>query len=99
MVRTAASISAAVRSGHFCVATSSNCARLTLPTLLVLGFGEPFLILATFISNTDAGGVFLINLNERSAYTVMITGIGKPSSMPCVSALNCLQNSMILTPC
>jgi hypothetical protein len=37
MVRTAASISAAVRSGHFCCATSSSCARVTLPTLLVFG--------------------------------------------------------------
>jgi hypothetical protein len=35
----------------------------------------------------------------RSWNTVMTTGIGMPASIFWVRALNCLQNSMMLTPC
>ena len=48
IVLTAASMSAAVISGILVVAISSSCARLTLPTLSVLGVPEPFLIPAAF---------------------------------------------------
>src|SRR5690606_25228468 len=67
MVRTAASMSAAVRSGHFMLATSSSWARVTLPTLWVFGVAEPLSILAVMRSGTAAGGVFLIKVKERSA--------------------------------
>ena len=36
-------------------------------------------ILAAFLSNTAAGGVLVINVNDRSAYMVITTGIIKPS--------------------
>jgi len=41
MVRTAASMSAAVKSGIFALAISSACARVMVPTLSVLGRGDP----------------------------------------------------------
>ena len=40
-----------------------------------------------------------MNVKLRSLYTVMTTGVGSPFSMDDVCALNCLQNSMMLTPC
>ena len=46
----------------------------------------------------EAGGVLVINVKERSAYTVITTGI----IFPCISwvfALKALQNSIIFTPC
>ena len=49
--------------------------------------------------STDAGGVFMMKVKLRSLYTVITTGIGSPFSTFCVCALNCLQNSMMLTPC
>jgi hypothetical protein len=70
-----------------------------LPTLLVFGSPEPLAIPATLRSSTDAGGVFLMKVKERSLYTVITTGIGRPGSVPWVSALNALQNSMMFTPC
>ena len=42
MVRTAASMSAAVRSGSLAWAISSSCWRVTVPTLRVLGRNLPF---------------------------------------------------------
>src|SRR5699024_3135569 len=46
---------------------------------------------------TAAGGVFVINVNERSSNTEISTGIIKPA-WSCVCALNSLQNPMILIP-
>ena len=47
-----------------------------------------------------AGGVFVMNVNERSEKTVITTGIVMSSFVwACVRALNSLQNSMMLTPC
>src|SRR5690606_26919576 len=65
-VRTAASRSAAVRSGIFTFAISSSCCRLTLPTLAVLGVPDPFGTPAAFCSRTAAGGVFVMNVKLRS---------------------------------
>ena len=49
-------------------------------------------------SSTAAGGVLVMNVNERSSNTVISTGtIVLPWA--CVCALNDLQNSMMLTPC
>ena len=47
----------------------------------------------------DAGGVFITKVKLRSLYTLIITGTGEPTSMPCVCALKALQNSIMLTPC
>src|SRR3954466_9743908 len=47
---------------------------------------------------TAAGGVLVTNVNERSSYTVMTTGIVVPMSFA-VWALNALTNSMMLMPC
>ena len=51
-----------------------------------------------FLISTVAGGVFMMNVKLLSAYAVMITGIGRPGSTPCVCALNALQNSMMFSP-
>src|SRR5271157_2542318 len=94
----AASTDAAFRSGIFCLAISSTCFSVTLPTLSLFGAPDPLAMPAARFSNTDAGGVLVINVNERSLYTVITTGTINPSSSFCeVRALNCLQNSMILT--
>ena len=97
-VRTAASRSAAVRSGIFVLAISSACARVSLPTLSVCGFGLPFSMLAAFLISTVAGGVLMMNVKLLSAYAVITTGSGRPGSTFCVCALNALQNSMMLRP-
>ena len=49
IVRTAASISEAVRSAIFVLAISSACALVIFPTLSVCGLGEPFSNLAAFL--------------------------------------------------
>src|SRR5579864_6949121 len=50
-------------------------------------------------SRTEAGGVFRMNVKVRSVYTVTSTGIIMPSGSFAVLALNCLQKSMMFTPC
>src|SRR5579859_3606042 len=99
MVRTAASRPSAVRSGIFILAITSSCLREILPTLAVLGVALPFGMPSALAINTDAGGVFMMNVKLRSLYTVITTGVGKPFSKAWVCALNALQNSMIFTPC
>src|SRR5262245_38580541 len=96
-VRIAASTSAAVRSGILVRAISSTCARVTVPTFVLPGSFEPFSRPAARFSSTDAGGVLVTKVNERSAYTVMTTGMISPACA-WVWALNALQNSMMLTP-
>src|ERR1700677_963087 len=86
------------KSGIFCLAISSTCFSVTVPTLSLLGVPEPLARFAAFFSSTAAGGVLVTNVKVRSTYTVMTTGMIKPAiSLFCVRALNCLQNSMILT--
>src|SRR6202167_4646199 len=99
MVRTAAARSAAVRSGVLVLAISSIWARVILPTLVVLGVPLPFSMPMALRISTEAGGVFMMNVKLRSEYTVITVGIGSPFSSFPVCALNCLQNSMMLTPC
>ena len=98
IVRAAASTLAAVRSADFDFAMSRTCARVTFPTLSLFGTLLPLGTPAALRSSTEAGGVFVMKVNERSENTVITTGIGKPCSSSCVRALNCLQNSMMLTP-
>src|SRR5512134_372413 len=106
MVRMAASTLVVLRSGSLVVAISRNCFLLILPTLVLFGSLEPepgFLAVgrpAAFLMSTAAGGVLVTNANERSENTVMSTGIVTSSfAWAWVRALNCLQNSMMLTPC
>ncbi len=63
---TAASMSFAFKSFILITATSSNCARVILPTLSVCGTPLPFLMPVTFKINNAAGGVLVINVKLRS---------------------------------
>src|SRR5580704_1621437 len=102
-VRTADSMSVQFMSGIFCSASSRTCFMVTLPTFVLLGSFEPapgFLLVASpaaFLSRTLVGGVFSKMLKLRSEYTVRTTGM--IMSLPCVFALNSLQNAMMLMPC
>src|SRR5690606_14329693 len=97
-MRMADSMLAAFRSGIFSSAISRTCWRVTLPTLSRFGAADPFSRPAAFFNSTGAGGVLVTNVNERSLYTVISTGMIIPAWL-CVRALNCLQNSMMFTPC
>src|SRR5258706_2006331 len=91
------SIVNAFRSGILFSAIALTWSQLTLPTLLRFGSGEPPFTFAASTSCTAAGAVFWMNSNDLSEYTVMITGTTLPARS-LVRALNCLQNSMMLTP-
>jgi len=56
----------AFKSGIFILAISMTWSIVTDPILLLLGSPEPFSTLAAFNSKTDAGGVLVIKVNERS---------------------------------
>src|SRR6185436_2583838 len=86
IVRTAASRSAAVRSGIFVLAISSACARVSFPTFSLCGVLLPLSTFDAFLINTVAGGVLVMKVKLLSAYAVISTGIGRPGSMPCVWA-------------
>ena len=66
--------------------------------LIVKHTSDLWASLAAFLINTVAGGVFMMKVKVLSANAVMTTGIGRPGSMPCVWALNALQNSMMFNP-
>src|SRR6188508_632165 len=61
-VFTAAARSVQLRSGIFCLAMSSTCLAVTVPTLLRLGSADPLARLAIFFSSTDAGGVLVMKV-------------------------------------
>src|SRR4029077_11965085 len=94
----ACSTSRAFRSCIFVSAIWRTCAWLSLPTFSRFGSPEPFSRFNASLISTAAGGVFVMNVNERSSKTVISTGMMRPLSA-CVWALNALQNSMMLTPC
>src|SRR5438128_3341788 len=98
MIRIAESIESVLRSTSLVCAMSRTCCRVTLPILSLCGTAEAFAIPAARLSNTAAGGVFTMNVNERSWKIVTTTGRISPSCPP-VWALKPLQNSMMLTPC
>src|SRR6185312_13937057 len=75
-----------------------TCARESRPTLMRFGSAEPLSIRSASLMRTAAGGVFVMNVNERSSKTVISTGVMRPFSCA-VCALNALQNSMMFTPC
>src|SRR5215831_15165144 len=106
IVRIAASRSVVLRSGIFMVAISFSCFFEIFPTLTLLGSLDPepgFLFVArpaAFLIRIGAGGVLVMNVNDRSEKTVISTGMVTSSlAWAWVRALNCLQNSMMLTPC
>src|SRR3569623_1410539 len=106
IVRTAASRSVVFRSGSLTVAMSRNCFVVIFPTLFLFGSFEPlpgvFEVArpSAFLIKMAAGGVLVMKVNDRSENTVISTGMIRSSFVwACVRALNCLQNSMMLTPC
>src|SRR6202007_1006980 len=93
----AVSTEAAFRSGIFCLAISSTCFAVTLPTLSLFGVPDPLAMPAARFNRIEAGGVLVMEGNERSLYTETAPGVITLSySFLCVLALNCLQNSMML---
>jgi hypothetical protein len=75
-----------------------TCAFVTLPTFWRLGCALPFSMPASLSRRFGAGGVLVMKVKVRSAKMVTTTGITMPAWL-CVRALNCLQNSMMFTPC
>ena len=63
MLFMAASTEAAFRSGIFCLAMSSTCLAVTLPTLSLFGAPDPLAIPAARLSRIEAGGVLVIKVN------------------------------------
>ena len=98
MTSMAASTSFALRSGIFVSAIERSCACVSFPTLLRFGSAEPDWIPSASLMRTAAGGVFVMNVNERSSKTVISTGMIRPFSCA-VWALNAFVNSTMLTPC
>src|SRR2546429_961620 len=94
----ACSTSRALRSWSFASAMCRSWAWESRPTLSRFGSDDPFSRFSASLIRTAAGGVFVMNVNERSSKTVISTGMIRPFSAA-VCALNALQNSMMLTPC
>ena len=78
IMRMAASSEPALRSAFFSCAMLLRSASVTVPTLVRLGSPDPFSILAALMSSFAAGGVLVTKVKERSAYTVISTGITMP---------------------
>ena len=76
----ASSTSRAFRSGIFASAIERSCAWLSLPTLMRFGSPDPDSIPSASLMRTAAGGVFVMNVNERSSKTVISTGMMRPFS-------------------
>src|SRR5947199_558792 len=98
MIFAAWSMSRAFRSGIFVSAIRFTCSRERRPTLVRFGSPEPLSSRSASLIRTAAGGVFVMNVKERSSKTVISTGVMRPF-WSAVWALNALQNSMMLTPC
>src|SRR2546421_4610887 len=98
MIFAAWSMSRAFRSGIFVSAIRFTCSREGRPTLVRFGSPEPLSSRSASLIRTAAGGVFVMNVKERSSKTVISTGMMRPFSCA-VCVLNALQNSMMLTPC
>ncbi len=87
-----------MRSGILACAISRTWALVNDATLVLCGTAEPLSTPAAFLISSGAGGVLVMNVNERSSYTEISTGITLPRC-DSVAALYCLQKSMMLTPC
>src|SRR5262249_13040676 len=73
IIRIADSTVSQLRSFIFCSAISFTCAFVTVPALSRPGALAPAWMLAAFLRKKETGGVFISNVKERSAYTVMTT--------------------------
>src|SRR6266571_3124334 len=98
MIFSAASMVVAVRSGIFVWAISRTWAAVIEPTFSLCGSPLPFSTPAAFLISSGAGGVLVMNVNERSSKMVISTGITFPR-WASVAALYCRQKSMMFTPC
>ena len=67
MIFSAASIVVALRSGILVCAISRTWAAVTEPTLVLCGSPLPLATPAAFLSSSAAGGVLVMNVNERSS--------------------------------
>ena len=67
MIFAAWSTSCAFRSSSFFSAISRTCSLVIVPTLVRFGSPEPFSIPIAWRISTAAGGVFVMNVNERSS--------------------------------
>jgi hypothetical protein len=65
--------------GHLRARDLLDLLLVTCPTFFLFGSPDPFSMPAAFLSSTDAGGVLSTNVKERSAYTVMMTGMMSPA--------------------
>ena len=88
----------ALRSRIFISAIFWTEALEMVATFVLLGTPEPDSMLHSFLIRTAAGGVLVTKVKERSAYTVMTTGMIRPMSF-LVRSLNSLVNAAMLTPC
>src|SRR5580698_4644519 len=87
----------AFRSVILSLAIVSTWVQFTLATFLRFGSADPLFKHVTSINWIATGGVLMIKSNDLSTYTVITTGNTLPG-LSWVRALNCLQNSMMLTP-
>ncbi len=97
-MRTAASMSCALRSFILTSAIFFTSSREIVPTFSRFCARLPFSRPAAFLSRSDAGGVFSTNENERSSYTVISAGMMLPAWFA-VFSLYSLQKPMMLMPC
>src|ERR1700733_13132550 len=98
MIFSAASIVVAFRSGIFVSAICWTWAAVSEPTLVLCGSLLPLSTPAAFLISSGAGGVFVMNVNDRSSKIVISTGMMLPR-WASVAALYCFTKSMMLTPC
>ncbi len=67
MIFIAASTSLALRSGILVSAISRSWSLVSLPALVLCGSPEPFGTPAAFLISSEAGGVLVTKVNERSS--------------------------------
>ena len=60
------------------MAISRTWSLVSLPTLSLCGTDEPLARPAAFLISSAAGGVFVMNVNERSSKMVISTGMTFP---------------------
>ena len=68
------------------------------PLIMRFGTPDPLARPAARFSSTEAGGVLVTKVKDRSLKMVISAGTMRPDCA-CVRALYCLQNSMMFTPC
>ena len=78
MIFSAASIELALRSGIFVSAICRSCAAVSVPTLVLCGSLLPLSTPAAFLISSGAGGVLVMNVNDRSSKIVISTGMMLP---------------------